>query len=134
MDVPSLTGAHIALANLLMGVYIRPPNPRGRDMRVSFAVGAATAALVACCAVAGPARAAGDKIQPLNQYVVTGGDREDLAAQGFDLTEGRLGTGGGQGIVATPEQADKLRARGFTVTAPFGEMQRSFAPPNPFPT
>jgi hypothetical protein len=85
-------------------------------MRFPFALGAATAALVLCCAAAGPANAAprSGKMQPLNQYVVTGGDREDLAAQGFDVTEGRSATGGGQGIVATADQADALRARGFT--------------------
>jgi Zinc carboxypeptidase/Immune inhibitor A-like, MAM domain len=101
-------------------------------MRVSYVLGAAAAALVLSCAPT--AGAAEKKLQPLNQYTVTGGDREKLAAQGFDLTEGRSGEGGGQGIVATPEQAESLRAQGFTVKAPYGEMTKSFAPPNPFPT
>jgi hypothetical protein len=102
-------------------------------MRVSVG-GAALAALALCCATAAPARAAAAKVQPLNQYVVTGGDRSDLAEQGFDVTEGRSAKGGGQGIVATPEQAESLRGQGFTVTAPYGEVKKAFAPPNPFPT
>src|SRR3954463_11281327 len=106
---------------------------RERDMRVGFGGRAALAAAALCCAWAAPAHAAGTKVQPLNQYVVTGGDRSKLAAEGFDVVEGRSAKGGEQGIVATAEQADSLRAQGFTVTAPYGEVKRAFAPPNPFP-
>src|SRR3954466_9052239 len=95
--------------------------------------GAATAALLASCALAGTGQAATKKIEPLNQYVVRGRNQELLAKLGYDLTEG--GAKNGQGIVATPAQADELRAKGFTVTAPYGETKAaSAAPPDPFAT
>ena len=41
----------------------------------------------------------------------------------------------GQGIVATPGQAQELRNKGFTVTAPYGEAKAAkAAPPDPFAT
>ena len=56
-----------------------------------------------------------------------------LAQLGYDLTEG--GEQPGQGIVATPAQAEDLRAKGFTVTAPYGEAKTAkAAPPDPFAT
>src|SRR5689334_1500473 len=94
--------------------------------------GAATAALVLACGLAAPASAAPKKLEPLNQYVVSGGDQSALAGQGYDLTEGKFAKGG-QGIVATPKQAAQLRAKGYTVTAPFGESKAAqAAPPDPF--
>src|SRR3954453_16226270 len=95
--------------------------------------GVATAALLVSCALAGVADGAPKKIEPLNQYVVRGGDQELLAKLGYDLTEGSGNSG--QGIVATPAQADQLRAKGFTVTAPYGEAKAaSAAPSDPFAT
>src|SRR4051812_613373 len=94
-------------------------------------VGAPVAVLIAS-ALAVPAGAAQRKIEPLNQYVVRGGDPAALADLGYDVTEG--GGKDGQGIVATPGQAAELRAKGFTVTAPYGELRAAqAAPPNPFP-
>ncbi|HET6549901.1 MAG TPA: M14 family zinc carboxypeptidase, partial [Solirubrobacter sp.] len=93
--------------------------------------GAATAALALTCALAAPANAAPKKLEPLNQYVVRGGDQQLLGQLGYDVTEG--GGAKGHAVVATPAQADALRAKGFTVTAPFGEAKRAqAAPPNPF--
>ena len=95
---------------------------------------AATAALVVALGLsAGPASAAPQKsLEPLNQYLVKG-DVEQLSRLGYDLTEG--GSKAGQGIVATPAQAEDLRAKGFTVTAPYGEAKTAkAAPPDPFAT
>src|SRR6478736_1279959 len=94
---------------------------------------AAAALVVACGLTAGPASAAPRKsLEPLNQYVVKG-DVESLSQLGYDLTEG--GSKSGQGIVATPAQAEDLRAKGFTVTAPYGEAKTAkAAPPDPFAT
>ena len=98
--------------------------------------GAATAALMVVCGLAAPMADAAPgkgKLEPLNQYVVTGGDLQQLKAGGYDLTEG--GSSRGQGIVATPGQAQALRNKGFTVTAPYGEEKAAkAAPPDPFAT
>src|SRR3954468_2171938 len=92
----------------------------------------APAAVLIMCALAVLAGAAQRKIEPLNQYLVRGGDPAALADLGYDVTEG--GGKDGQGIVATPKQADALRAKGFKVTAPYGELRAAqAAPPNPFP-
>jgi hypothetical protein len=92
---------------------------------------AAPAALLVTCALVTPAHAAQRKIEPLNQYVVRGGDQSKLAAMGFDLTEG--GGANGHVIVATPKDAAALRAKGYAVTAPYGEAKTAqAAPPNPF--
>ena len=94
-----------------------------------WVVAPATVLLAAALAV--PAGAAQRKIEPLNQYLVRGGDTAALADLGYDVTEG--GSKDGQGIVATPAQAAELRAKGFTVTAPYGERRAAQeAPPNPF--
>src|SRR4051794_26277872 len=88
-------------------------------------------ALLVACALVTPAQAAQRKIEPLNQYVVRGGDVSKLAELGYDLTEG--GGANGQAIVGTPKQAAALRAKGYTVTAPYGEAKAAqAAPPNPF--
>ncbi|MDA0169455.1 M14 family zinc carboxypeptidase [Solirubrobacter taibaiensis] len=102
-------------------------------MRTKGLSAAAAALVVACGLSAGPASAAPRKsLEPLNQYVVKG-DVEQLSHLGYDLTEG--GSKAGQGIVATPAQAEDLRAKGFTVTAPYGEAKTSqAAPPDPFAT
>ena len=44
-----------------------------------------------------------------------------LAELGYDLTEG--GGANGQAVVATPKDAAALRAKGYTVTAPYGEAK-----------
>jgi hypothetical protein len=94
-------------------------------------LGAVSAALLVVCAFAAPANAAPKKIEPLNQYLVRGGDLSLLGQLGYDVTEG--GSANGQGVVATPKQAAELRAKGFTVTAPYGESKAAkAAPPNPF--
>jgi hypothetical protein len=93
--------------------------------------GAVSAAPVVSCALVTPAQAAQRKIEPLNQYVVRGGDVSKLGELGYDATEG--GSKNGQAIVATPRQAAELRAKGFTVTAPYGELKAAqAAPPDPF--
>src|SRR3954466_2982605 len=92
----------------------------------------APAAVLIMCALAVPAGAAQRKIEPLNQYLVRGGDPAALADLGYDVTEG--GGKDGQGIVATPKQAHYIFAKGFSVTAPYGELRAAqAAPPNPFP-
>ncbi len=53
---------------------------------------------------------AADQVEPLNQYTVTSGDPASLAKLGYDVVEGD-----GSGIVATPSQADALRAKGFGI-------------------
>src|SRR4051812_27862362 len=87
-------------------------------------------ALLLICAFATPASAAQQrKIEPLNQYVVSGGDQSKLAAMGYDLAEG--GSAKGRVIVGTPADAAQLRAKGYTVTAPYGEARAAVAaPPN----
>src|SRR6478735_3994893 len=103
----------------------------GSRMRMK-GLGAASAALLVACTLSAPAIAAPKKIEPLNQYLVTGGDQQLLGQLGYDVTEG--GSAKGQGVVATPKQAAELRAKGFTVTAPYGEAKTAkVAPPNPFP-
>src|SRR3954453_6558249 len=92
---------------------------------------AVPAAFLIACALVAPAHAAQRKVEPLNQYVVRGGDVSKLAELGYDLTEG--GGAHGQAVVATPEQAAQLRAKGYTVTAPYGEAKSAqAAPPDPF--
>jgi hypothetical protein len=94
--------------------------------------GAVPVALLLSCAIASPAGAAQQrKLEPLNQYVVSGGDQSKLAGMGYDLTEGGGRTG--QAIVGTPADAATLRAKGYTVTAPYGEAKAALAaPPDPF--
>ena len=56
-------------------------------------------------------------------------------ARGARLRPDRGRAPTGQGIVATPKQAAELRAKGFTVTAPYGEAKAAkAAPPDPFAT
>ena len=94
---------------------------------------AVPAALLVACTLAAPAAAAPKQIEPLNQYLVRGGDLSQLGQLGYDVTEG--GSAKGQGVVATPKQAAELRAKGFTVTAPYGEAKTAkAAPPDPFAT
>ena len=103
----------------------------------------ATTGLVAAfamliCAVPG-AMAKTKFVEPMNQYVVSGGKigPEDLARAGYDLTESgstRRGNKGRFAIVATPKQAQSLRDQGATVEAPFGLALRSAAPASPLTT
>ena len=84
------------------------------------------------CAVPG-AMAKTKFVEPMNQYVVSGGKvgPEDLARAGYDLTESgstRARHKGRFAIVATPKQAQSLRDQGATVEAPFGLALRSAAP------
>src|SRR5215471_10990083 len=58
----------------------------------------------------GSAAYAADQVEPLNQYTVPNGDPAALARLGYDPGEGV-----DNGIVATPSQADALRAKGFDV-------------------
>ena len=89
--------------------------------------GAAVAALLVTSTLVGPASAAQRKLEPLNQYKVTGGDQSKLGELGYDASEG------GGSVVATPREADALRAKGYTVT-PLGKENKSAvaAPPDPF--
>ncbi|HWK24974.1 MAG TPA: M14 family zinc carboxypeptidase [Solirubrobacter sp.] len=90
----------------------------------------AATALAVGLGAAAPAGAAPKQLEPLNQYTVRGGDPSVLGGLGYDVTEG--GGASGHGIVATPAQAAALRAKGFTVTAPYGEAKaKRAAPPNP---
>src|SRR4051795_5889339 len=93
--------------------------------------GGASAALVAAWAFATPALAPPQKLEPLNQYVVKGGDTAKLGQLGYDLSEG--GSAKGAAIVATRSDADALRAKGYTVT-PLGKENKAAAaaPPDPF--
>ena len=52
-----------------------------------------------------------EMLEPLNQYLVKGGDRRRCRSSGYDLTEG--GRPSGQGIVATPEQAADAAREGL---------------------
>ena len=79
--------------------------------------GAAVAALLCTSTLAGPAAAAPRKLEPLNQYKVSGGNTQSLGQLGYDASEGGAGA-----VVATPAQADALRAKGFTVT-PIGRRR-----------
>src|SRR4051794_32169206 len=92
--------------------------------------GAAAAALVLATGLAAPAQGAKQKLQPLNQYVVRGGDQGSLGQLGYDTSEG--GVRGGTTVVATPQQADALRAKGFKVTA-MGAEATAHRPPPPDP-
>src|SRR5690349_18054316 len=89
--------------------------------------GAAAAALLFTATLAGPAAGATRKLEPLNQYTVSGASAEQLAQLGYDATEG-AGT-----VVATPSQADALRAKGFKLKS-LGKEATALqaAPPDPF--
>src|SRR3954451_19866895 len=78
---------------------------------------AATAAL----ALAVPASAFAARPQPLNQYLVSHINPKLLQRAGYDMSEAVTPNAKGKfAIVATPSQAAALRAKGATVTAPFG--------------
>jgi hypothetical protein len=84
--------------------------------------------------VASAASAQGSKkLEPLNQYLVSGKvDTDELARAGYDLTEG--GVRGGKGgfvITATASQADELAAKGTTVRPLGRERTAAVAAPNP---
>src|SRR3954453_453890 len=93
--------------------------------------GAASAALVVACAFATPAHAAPKKLEPLNQYVVRGGDTSKLGELGYDLSEG--GSAKGATIVGTPGDAHAPRAKGYKARALGKESKAAVAaPPDPF--
>lgn len=74
------------------------------------------------------------RLEPLNQYVVSGKvDTDELARAGYDLEEASVtGKKGQFYIVATPTQADALAQKGVTVRALGGrERTASVAPPSP---
>jgi hypothetical protein len=78
---------------------------------------AATAALV----LGAPTAAMAGRPQPLNQYLVSHIKPKLLQRAGYDMSEAVTPTAKGRfAIVATPSQAAALRAKGATVTAPFG--------------
>src|SRR4051794_4937020 len=90
--------------------------PRGGSMHIHRSARALLAG-VAALAVAGPATAqaaGGHRVEPLNQYAISGRVTADqLARAGFDLNEGKaLGKHGKRVIVATPDQARALRDKG----------------------
>jgi hypothetical protein len=92
--------------------------------RVSL--GAVVGALAALALVS-PALAV-ERVEPLNQYIVTGTDAElgSLGKLGYDVTEG-ADAPGRSGVVATPSQAEGLRAKGFDVAAVGKENTTSVA-------
>src|SRR4051794_22925806 len=100
----------------------------GREsLQMKMGWGAAAAALILASGLATPATAAPRKLEPLNQYLVTGGDRSQLGELGYDVTEGD------GAVVATPSQRDELRAKGYTLK-PIGKEATALqaAPPDPF--
>ncbi|HEY7619376.1 MAG TPA: M14 family metallopeptidase, partial [Solirubrobacteraceae bacterium] len=99
-----------------------------------YARAALAAAGLAALVAASPAGAAGHKkIEPLNQYVVSGKvNPEDLARKGFDLTEAQVKGKRGFAIVATPSQAANLAGKGVTVR-PLGRQPRTAAVAAPSP-
>ena len=60
-------------------------------------VGAAAAVLIASALAVASSAPRRRKIEPLNQYVVSGGDQSKLGELGYDVTEG--GSAKGQGVV-----------------------------------
>src|SRR6476661_558090 len=95
---------------------------------------AAAALAVVGLTVAGPASAKTPKrVEPLNQYVISGKvDTDALAREGYDLREAAVtGKKGKFFIVATPSQARELAKKGATVTTPFGTAKSFAAPSGP---
>lgn len=89
---------------------------------------AGLAAIAIAALTATAADAAGRTVEPLNQYEVSGKITTDqLAREGFDLHE-VVSHAGKLTIVATPEQAASLAAKGATVQ-PLSQA-RSFAAPS----
>jgi hypothetical protein len=86
-------------------------------------VGAIVGAM-ASLAFVSPASAV-DRAEPLNQYIVEGTHAElgSLGKLGYDVTEG-ADAPGRTGIVATPAQAEGLRADGYDVT-PLGRENKA---------
>jgi Zinc carboxypeptidase/Immune inhibitor A peptidase M6 len=93
-------------------------------------VTAGLAALVAAATTTTAAQAAGQPVEPLNQYEVSGKITTDqLARAGFDLHE-VVSRDGKLTIVATPAQAKSLEAKGATVQ-PLSEARTMAAPATP---
>src|ERR1700745_2330631 len=93
--------------------------------------GAAAAALGRSTVLAPRAQGENRKLQPLNQYTVRGGDQAALGRLGYDVSEG--GVRGGSVVVATPQEANGLRAKGYKVTELGAEATAlQAAPPDPF--
>src|SRR3954462_3101216 len=68
-----------------------------------------------------PASALAPRPQPLTQYLVSHIKPKLLQRAGYDMSEAVTPRAKGKfAIVATPLQAAALRAKGATVTAPFG--------------
>jgi len=104
------------------------------QMRKSAGAALAVVGLTALVA-ASPASAQGPKkLEPLNQYVVSGKiDPEDLARAGQDLTEGGVKSHKGAWVItATAKEADSLEAKGATVRPLSGRERRAaVAAPSP---
>ena len=96
---------------------------------------AALAVMGLAALAASPASAQGTKkLEPLNQYVVSGKiDPEDLARAGQDLTEGGVKSHKGAWVItATASQADAIEAKGATVRPLSGRERRAaVAAPSP---
>ncbi|HMI71152.1 MAG TPA: M14 family zinc carboxypeptidase, partial [Solirubrobacteraceae bacterium] len=105
-------------------------------MQMRKGAGAALAVVgLTALVAASPASAQGaKKLEPLNQYVVSGKiDPEDLARAGQDLTEGGVRSHKGAWVItATAQEADSLEAKGATVRPLSGRERRAaVAAPSP---
>jgi Zinc carboxypeptidase/Immune inhibitor A-like, MAM domain len=105
-------------------------------MQMRKGAGAALAVVgLTALVAASPASAQGPKkLEPLNQYVVSGKiDPEDLARAGQDLTEGGVKSHKGAWVItATAQEADSLEAKGATVRPLSGRERRAaVAAPSP---
>jgi Zinc carboxypeptidase len=102
-------------------------------MRTRAGTALAVVGLTALIAASPASAQGGKKLEPLNQYVVTGKiDPEDLARGGQNLTEGGLkGRKGGWVITATAREADQIEAKGATVRPLSGERRAAVAAPSP---
>jgi Zinc carboxypeptidase len=105
-------------------------------MQMRKGAGAALAVVgLTTLVAASPASAQGTKkLEPLNQYVVSGKiDPEDLARAGQDLTEGGVKSHKGAWVItATAKEADSLEAKGATVRPLSGRERRAaVAAPSP---
>jgi hypothetical protein len=103
-------------------------------MRKSAGAALAVVGLTALVAASSASAQGPKKLEPLNQYVVSGKiDPEDLARAGQDLTEGGVRSHkGGWVITATAQEADSLEAKCATVRPLSGRERRAaVAAPSP---
>jgi hypothetical protein len=102
-------------------------------MRKSAGTALAVVGLTVLVAASSASAQGTKRLEPLNQYVVSGRiNPEDLARAGYDLTEGGLrGHKSGWVITATATQADSLEAKGATVRPLGRERRAAVAAPSP---